>query len=134
MWLEVVMSEDEELLHEEWLRVRLEALRRGLAQLSPTTQSEYETLVTELEGQLQRNVREPLLVRRLLNEIEAISKCVAFELDVGQNDAAPQSPAEHSPVPVEKKQRRRDCPETLPCHHRSLRRKLRAGGASPEAP
>jgi hypothetical protein len=128
------MSQGEEFLLEEELRAHFEALRRGLARLSPTTQSEYETLVTELEGQLQRNVREPVLVRRFLNEIEAISKCVAFELDVGQNDAAPQSPEEHSPVPVEKKRRRRDCPATPPRHHRSLRQKLRAEGTSPEAP
>ena len=55
------MSEREEFLQEEWLRVRLPALRRGLARLSPATQSEYETLVTELEKQLRRNMQEPCL-------------------------------------------------------------------------
>jgi hypothetical protein len=91
-------------------------------------------LVTELEGQLQRNMREPVLVCRFLNEIEAISKCVAFELEVGQNGAAAEIPEEeHSPVPVEKK-RRRDHPAVLPRYHRSLGQKRRAGGTSSEAP
>ena len=127
------MSQGEEFLREEALRAHLEALRRGLARLSPMAQSEFETLVTELEGQLQRNVRAPVLVCRFLNEIEAISKCVAFELEVGQNGAAAEIPEEHSPVPVEKK-RRRDRPVALPRYHRSLRQKRSAGGTSSEAP
>ena len=128
------MSQGEEFLQEERLRVRLVTFRRGLARLSPTAQREFETLVTELEGQLQRNMREPVLVCRFLNEIEAISKCVAFELEVGQNGAAAEIPEEeHSPVPVEKK-RRRDRPAAPPRYHRSLRQKRSAGGTSSEAP
>jgi hypothetical protein len=87
-----------------------------------------ETLVTELEGQLRRNVREPVLVRRFLDEIEAISKCVAFELDGWQNDAGPEDPDERRPV---QKKRRLNSPAAFDPHYRHcIRRRPRNAGAS----
>ena len=118
------MSLDEALPHDDRLRVSLAALRRGLARLSPLIQNEYEALVAELEGQLQRNAPEPELVPGLFNEIEAIAKCVAFELEMGQKGFAPPGRDEHASHPPEQK-RRRDCPAPLPYQRRSLRRRLR---------
>ena len=122
------MSHGDEFLQEERLRVRLVALRRGLARLSPTTQSEYGTWITEAEGQLHRNVQGPVLVRRLLEEIEALSKCVEFELDGWQNDAGPEGLDERQPV---QENRRLDSPAALDsrrCHHN--RRSPHDAGAS----
>jgi hypothetical protein len=122
--LEKFMSQGEALRHDDGLRVSLGALRRDLARLSPGIQNEYEALVAELEGQLQRNAPEPEVVPRLLNEIEAIAKCVAFELDMGQKDFAPPGPEERACRPAEQK-RRRHCRASLPDSHRSMRRRLR---------
>lgn len=82
------MSHGDEFLQEERLRVRLVALRRGLARLSPTTQSEYGTWITEAEGQLHRNVQGPVLVRRLLEEIEASPSASSSSWTAGRTTPA----------------------------------------------
>ncbi len=74
------MSHDEELLQKEGARLRLETLRRQLARLPRTAREEYDTLVDELEGQVGGAAARPADVRQLLDEIEAIAKCVEFEL------------------------------------------------------
>jgi|GEM_PF-3388529 len=75
------MSENEEVPPTQQLRTRLDTLHRQVARLPQTAQEEYQTLLVELEGQLRRNTPEPARACQLLEEIEAISKCVEFELD-----------------------------------------------------
>jgi len=75
------MSQDEELLPTEPLRTRLDTLHRQVARLPQTTRGKYQTLLAELEAQLQRNTPEPAQACPLLDDIEAISKCIEVELD-----------------------------------------------------
>jgi hypothetical protein len=71
----------------EGARLRLETLHRQLARLPRTARGEYDTLVEELEGQVRGTAAKPADVRQLFDEIEAIAKCVDFELA-----AAPDPP------------------------------------------
>jgi hypothetical protein len=128
--LEVTMSPVEGWTNEERLRARLDVLRRGIARLAPAAKAEYESLVADLERQLTRVGRERVPVVQLFKEIEAIAKCVVFELEMEHPDA-PADAEWHSAAPV-MRTRRRDDPAVLPREPRSLRRARRARGASPE--
>jgi hypothetical protein len=73
--------------HENWsvaerLQTRLAALKSRIARLPQTAQTEYRPLVDDLEVQLGRPGRPCGEVRRLLDDIRAIDKCVRFELAI----------------------------------------------------
>jgi hypothetical protein len=53
-----------------------------MALLPRLAQTEFRPLVDDLEAQLELAGRERGGVRRLLDEIRAIDKCVSFELAV----------------------------------------------------
>lgn len=81
-WPETAMTRDQKPQRVERLRARLGALRSRMALLPRLAQTEFRPLVDDLEAQLELAGRERGGVRRLLDEIRAIDKCVSFELAV----------------------------------------------------
>ena len=80
----------------ERLQTRLAALKSRIARLPQTAQAEFRPLVDDLQTQLERPGRPRGEVRRLLEEIRAIDKCVRFEQAVPLQDL-PASPKDNAP-------------------------------------
>lgn len=74
----------------EWFRARLGALRSRMALLPQPVQTEFRPLVDDLEAQLELAGQQRGGIRRLLDEIRAIDKCVRFELAVSVQDVPVQ--------------------------------------------
>jgi hypothetical protein len=63
-----------------------------MALLPQLPQTEFRPLLDDLEAQLEQAGRQRGGLRRLLDEIRAIDKCVRFELAVSQQDVPVQHP------------------------------------------
>jgi len=70
----------------EWLRARLGALRSQIGLLPQQAQTEFRPLVDDLAAQLEESARKRGGVRRLLDEIRAIDKCLHFERTMSLQD------------------------------------------------
>jgi hypothetical protein len=85
-----------------------------MALLPELAQTEFRPLLDDLEAQLEQAGRYRGGVRRLLDEIRAIDKCVRFELAVSLQDA----PVRHTEPGAESQSHRRlDLPTTEPHSH-----------------
>jgi hypothetical protein len=72
----------------EWLRRQVGALRSRLAILPQLAQSELGPLLDDLEAQLDLAGGQRGEMRRLLDELRAIDKCVRFELAVSRQEVS----------------------------------------------
>ena len=112
----------------EQLRDHLDSLRSCMPALSQATQAEFLPLIDELERRLGRDPPQPAEAARLLAEIEAIDKCVRFELAISLAEATARSPESGS---ADRPQRRLDAANDSKPHRHSLRPVLpEAGGAT----
>ncbi len=97
----------------ERLQTQLAALRSRLARLPQSAQAEFRPLVDDLQLQLERPGRPRGDIRRWLDEIRAIDKCVRFEQAVPLQDL-PVRPSEDAVD--DPPQRRLDLPGATGSH------------------
>jgi len=117
------MARNQKQRRVEWLRTQLAALRSRLATLPQLAQTEFRPLIDDLDAQLEPAGRQRGGVRRLLDEILAIDKCVRFEMAVSLQDVPVKHP---EPGAKSRSHRRLDLPTTAEVHSHLFRPKTDA--------
>jgi hypothetical protein len=82
------MAPDQRQRRVEWLRRQLGALRSRIAILPPVAQAEFAPLVDDLESHLAQAARQREGMRRVVEEMRAIDKCLRFEQAVSLRDVS----------------------------------------------
>jgi hypothetical protein len=101
----------------EQLRAQLESLRSQIPLLPSPTQAEFLPLVDALERRLRPDQPRPAEVAQLLVEIDAIDKCVRFEVAISLAEFTARSPEAGS---ADNPRRRLDPPENTEPHRHSI--------------